>query len=157
MATLIWAGVVLALGLIAIWRADKRLGTYLASRTKSEDGDREIEQIKHRTAAELDARTVEEASMLKRAQLQQQTVETELATARLSELQDEQLTADRRVIQARANAASELAPELLRLERAAKSDRASDLVAAYEKYMESTFDRGCSFLSFDDFAETIGR
>ena len=115
--TIIWATVVLVMFGIAAWRTESITRSYLRATAKDPaiaNEERAIALIERRTAAEIEAGTAAETIALRQAQLNRERAETDLAAQRAAALQEEQLEADKSVIEARREAQCKLAAEFAR-------------------------------------------
>jgi hypothetical protein len=132
-STLVWAGVVFVLALIVLWRVDVHLRVVRRS-VEIAEGEREVALMERRTAAEIAQRTIDASVKLREAELERQTAEAKLMTARADELQEDHLTAARAVIEAQRDAECALAPELAK-KKGPQVETAADLVRAYDAYL----------------------
>ena len=152
--TAIWAFVVLVLVGTGMWRADRLLRSYIKPREVSV-GEQEVVLKERHTAAEIAQRTVDEAVVLRKAELRQQTVEAEVAASMEEELRPDRLAAEKEKIAADVEAHKALAEEFAAAEHAAQIGEGGDIVDRYGQYMAITADRGASYMSFDDFVAVI--
>lgn len=139
--------------IIAAWRVDQLLANYVRAHTPSAD-ERDVAITERRNAAELTRLTLAETAELRRAELLVKIAEARDVEAGVSALAADRLAGQREILTAWVAAERELAVETVRKNHDARL-RTEDVLDKYERYMQTTHNRGASYMTFDDFTNTL--
>lgn len=131
--TFIWAATVALIAGLVVLRVDRYMNLRLRAKIRSE----EVTLIERRTAARIADETADRTVALRNAELAKQTAEANAATALVSELRNNRLTAERAIIAAHVEAQQKLAVELVRADHE-HARQPQDSLPLWERYLAPT-------------------
>jgi len=156
---IVWALVILALGMTAIWRIDhyaKEALKLQESRQDSKEKDRAVERLERQNKAEMEAATLEERTELARSELIRQSAEARAAAGIAEGTVQDRITEEQQIIAARAEGRALAAKERAITEGAGNGRSAMELLAdLYQAYL-NRLPAGTSASSIEDFEDWAG-
>jgi hypothetical protein len=156
--TLIWAGVVLALGGYVAWRVTRAIERRLQVPQKAAELaalKAEVALLDERITLKISEQTADEQVELRKAELRKRTAEVNAETTLVDELVDARRDAEARALIARGAAEEALAVDNLRaLQVRQRGLPGYDLLAEYRKYLGG-LPAGTSYYHLDSFLKIM--